>query len=85
MPFAREFCDMLEDLKATRAGQPEALAGGYPPATELFQQMEFADRTIWKHCQLAKVFNYLRRNKKLQIPAEWQGLVPDLLPEYAEG
>lgn len=75
---------MLDHLKATKAGQPQASAS-YPPATEMFQHLEYADRTIWKHCELAKVFNYLRRNKQLQIPAEWQGLVPDALPEFVEG
>ena len=69
---------MLEEMKATRKGQPE-LPHVVPPAIETFMQLEMADPEIWRHVDVKSVYNYLRRSKKLQIPAEWQHLMPKKL------
>ena len=76
MPFAREFADLREEMKGSRAGQPE-LPKELPSAVATFEQLEGADRDIWRHVDLASAFNYLRRHRRLKIPVEWQSLVPD--------
>ena len=78
VPFAREVCDMLEEMKATRQGQPE-LPHIVPTAIETFGQLEMADPQIWRHVDLKGVYNYLRRSKNLQIPAQWLHLMPKKL------
>ena len=69
---------MLEEMKATRQGQPE-LPHIVPTAIETFGQLEMADPQIWRHVDLKGVYNYLRRSKNLQIPAEWLHLMPKKL------
>ncbi|CAL1171487.1 unnamed protein product [Cladocopium goreaui] len=82
VPFARAFCDMLEDLKAACKGKPE-LPDPVPEALTSFQQMEYADPEIWRTTCFTEVYDYLRRNKKLRIPAEWQALLPARLYEVS--
>ena len=84
VPFARVFADMLEDLKRTSKGQPQ-LPNQVPSALSSFQELKCADTSVWRHVHLAPVFNYLRRNKKLRIPVEWQAFVPTHMHEVSEG
>lgn len=78
MPFAREYADLLEDMKRTRPKFPEA-PQDVPPAVVTFQQLDCADPSIWRHAHLAETFNYIRKSRRLRIPAEWQHLIPDKL------
>lgn len=78
MPFAREYADLLEDMKRTRPKFPEA-PQDVPPAVVTFQQLDCADPSIWRHAHLAETFNYIRKSRRLTIPAEWQHLIPDKL------
>ena len=78
MPFARHFCDLQGELKKNRAGQPE-LPEVTPPAIDTFQLLDVADQEVWRRADLASVFNYVRRSKKLVIPKEWQDLIPKRL------
>lgn len=78
VPFAREVCDLFEEMKSFKLGQPQ-LPSVVPPAIETFQQLRMSDPEIWRHVDLASVYNYLRRSKKLRIPVEWQHLMPSLL------
>jgi hypothetical protein len=75
MPFAREYCDMIEEMKSSCSGQPE-LPQVLPPGVVTFSWLKEADTTIWRAADLPNVFNYLRRSKRLHIPQDWQHLVP---------
>ena len=80
MPFARALIDKVEDMKSTARGQPalpmevpsllETLSAPWP-ATELDCEWDFAS--------FREVFNYLRGNRKLQIPDEFRGIIPRAL------
>ena len=80
MPFARALIDKVEDMKRTARGQPalpmevpsllETLSAPWP-STELDCECEFAG--------FGEVFNYLRGNRKLQIPDEFRGIIPKAL------
>eukprot|EP00435_Cladocopium_sp_Y103_P042265 s1020_g11.t1 len=74
---------MLEDLKAACKGKPQ-LPDQVPSALTSFQQMEHADTQIWRNAGLSKTYNYLRRNKKLRIPVEWQAVLPARLHEATD-
>ena len=84
IPFAREFADMLEDLKATCKGKP-ATPEVIPSAITSYQKLECADPSVWQNAGLANVYNYLRKCKHLKIPNEWKHLIPKKLPEVSEG
>lgn len=84
VPFAREVCDLVEDLKRTCQGQPR-LPAHVPAAIHSFQLLEPADTRVWRHARFADTFNYLRSNKKLKIPVEWQPFVPKVLHEAGFG
>ena len=73
-------CDLMEDMKRTRRGQPQ-LPSELPPALMSFQQLQPANSNIWRHVGFADVYNYLRRNKKLQIPPQWRDVVPTRMHE----
>ncbi|CAL1128905.1 unnamed protein product [Cladocopium goreaui] len=75
VPFAREVCDLMELMKKTRLGQPE-LPAVLPDALETFGNLQVADPLVWRKVNLPSVYNYLRRNKKLNIPVEWQHVMP---------
>lgn len=75
MPFARAFCDLLEEMKSTRAGQPE-LPVPVPAAVQTFELLQEADPSLWRAADLPSVFNYLRQSKRLKIPVEWAHLIP---------
>ena len=75
---------MLEDLKVTCKGQPQ-LPDPVPSAVSSFEQLEWADKSVWRYLRLESVYNYLRRHKRLTIPVEWRGLMPKRLHEVSEG
>ena len=75
MPFARHFCDLLEEMKSAKSGQPQ-LPDVVPPAIETFQRLKMSDPEVWRHVGLASVYNYVRRSKRLQIPVEWHCFMP---------
>jgi len=66
---------MIEEMKSSCSGQPE-LPQVLPPGVVTFSWLKEADTTIWRAADLPNVFNYLRRSKRLQIPQDWQHLVP---------
>lgn len=75
---------MLEDLKRTCKGQPQD-PGRAQPALTSFSELEPADPMVWRTAKLPSVFNYLRKNKRLAIPVEWQAVVPHRLQEVSQG
>lgn len=78
MPFARAYVDLHDEMIKTRLGQPQ-LPAFVPPAVQSFEQLEWADRDIWRHADLNEVFNYMRKSRRLKIPEEWQNIVPTRL------
>ena len=67
-------------MKRTRRGQPQ-LPSELPPALVSLQRLQPADSNIWRHVGFTDVYNYLRRNKKLQIPPQWRDVVPARMHE----
>ena len=77
MRFAGAVADLMETMKASCQGQPEA-PEKVPSALETFQ-MDWAttlDDELWQFTGIGDLFTYLRKNKKLQIPSEWKPFVP---------
>lgn len=80
MPFARAFVDKLERLKQSAQGMPQ-LPEVVPSALECLQNWgpDHGHSDVWQYADFASVFNYLRGSRKLKIPKEWRGTVPDHL------
>lgn len=80
MPFARTFIDKIDRLKQSAQGMPQ-LPKVVPSALESFHNWGSGedDNVIWAHADFAALFNYLRGSRKLKIPKEWRGTVPDRL------
>ena len=79
MQFAREFCDLVEELKSNVLGKPQ-LPDPVPPALETFHNgFEWANPELYRQVNLASVYNYLRRSKQLRIPHDWQPFLPEKL------
>lgn len=76
VPFARHFCDLIEEMKHNRKGQPQ-LPEVTPPAIETFQHLVVADGSLWRQVDLSSVYNYVRRSKRLVIPMEWKNFFPE--------
>ena len=75
MPFARTLVDMLDAMKSTAKGQP-ALPMELPPAlTTMGEPWPMAD-CEWSFAGFGEVFGYLRGNRKLEIPPEYQAVIP---------
>ena len=84
MPFAREYCDLIHDLKANCNGRPQ-IPKVLPSARDSFDGLQPADRSLWRHVNFAEVFNYLRQNRQLCIPVEWQDVIPKTMHEVSGG
>ncbi|CAL1170825.1 unnamed protein product [Cladocopium goreaui] len=79
MPFAREFCDLVEELKSNVQGKPQ-LPDPIPSALETFHHgFELANPELYRQVNLASVYNYLRRSKQLRIPHDWLPFMPEQL------
>ncbi|CAL1151064.1 unnamed protein product [Cladocopium goreaui] len=75
MPFARTLVDMLDAMKSTAKGQP-ALPMELPPAlTTMGEPWPMAD-CEWSFAGFGEVFDYLRGNRKLEIPPEYRAVIP---------
>lgn len=77
MPFARTLVDKLEDMKATCQGQP-LLPMSVPSVLDTIGSpwpMRDSD-CEWHYAGFAEVFQYLRGNKKLEIPPEFRAITP---------
>ena len=83
MRFARALVDLLEEMKRTAKGMPQ-LPDVVPAALECFNEWP-SDEQIGSYpfARVSQVFNYLRGNRKLKIPAEWRGSIPCMFPEWA--
>ena len=77
MAFARFLIDLLEEMKATAMGQPK-LPEVVPTALETFS-MEWHTEDVWGAAEIPELFQYLRKAKSLQIPQEWEAVVPKAL------
>lgn len=66
---------MVEEMKGDCKGLP-ALPAAVPPARSSFEALAPADPAIWRQVGFPEMFNYLRRNKHLNIPTEWKDLIP---------
>ena len=75
MPFARTMCDLVEQLKASRMGQPQ-IHGPIPSAMDVMGWEWPSDSQLWQFVDFSQVFTYLRGSKSLAIPVEWRTLVP---------
>ena len=79
MPFARAVIDLIEDMKRSAKGMPE-LPAEVPTALQSFQGWPGVDQVgEWHFAEFHHMFNYLRGNRKLSIPCEWRGVIPDRL------
>lgn len=66
-------------MKATAKGQPQ-LPAVVPTALDCFQQWPSRDETgEWPFVGFGELLNYLRGSRKLRIPPEWRGIIPDRL------
>ena len=77
-PFARAMVDMLEDLKESACGTPP-LPKLVPAALDCFTGKWVRDSRDWRYIDFGEVYNYLRGSRKLQIPPNWRGIIPDRL------
>ena len=71
-------CDLVEELKKSRAGQPEIM-GEVPSAMEVMSWKWDCDPELWQFVDFKAVYSYLRGSKSLAIPNEWRPLIPDQL------
>lgn len=62
-------------MKQSVRGKPE-LPTPLPAALETWKLPWNSEGRLWSFTGLADVFEYLRGNKKLRIPPEWQPFVP---------
>ena len=70
--------DMLEDLKESACGAP-ALPKLVPSALDCFRGPWFRDPREWQYVNFGEVYDYLRGSRKLEIPPNWRGIIPDRL------
>ena len=74
VPFAWKIVDLYPNLKSSargRAEEPEQL----PSALESFQEMP-DDHSTLDYAELLDVFNYLRQNRRMVIPKDWETIIP---------
>lgn len=72
--FGMALVDLYTDLTDTPRGQPP-IPFPAPPAFESFQKMSKTHDGL-KFADLGSVYNYLRGNKHLHIPASWKPFFP---------
>jgi hypothetical protein len=73
LQFARELVDLYHELVHSARGQP-ALPEHVPPAIQSYNLLP--ETVGLGFAGLESVFNYLRRNRSLQIPDEWKEHIP---------
>ena len=74
--FGRCLSDLYPDMVATACGAPALPScAAPPPAQQSFESLP-SDGFDLGYAKLDDVFNYLRRNRKLVIPSEWQHIIP---------
>ena len=74
--FGFKLVDLYPKLTQTPKGRAPAPADGeVPPAMTSFSEMPDSANCL-EFAQLDEVFNYLRRNRHLNIPAHWKQHVP---------
>ena len=81
MQFAGAVTDMVEKMKASCSGQPEAPPHQVPTALETFQMKWPTDLhdDLWQFAGIESLYAYLRKHKSLKIPSEWKAFVPTSL------
>ena len=74
--FGLTISEIIEDLKRCKFGCPD-LPDQVPKAVESFKESKSGkDWGLFDHADLEAVFRYLRKGTNLQIPKEWEELVP---------
>lgn len=74
--FARTVTDLFPRLVDTAFTFPDPPAP-LPSALESFLSFKEDDPHQWPYAKLAEVYSYLRRSKRLQIPAQWEPFIPN--------
>ena len=81
LQFARELVDLYHELVHSARGQP-ALPEHVPPAIQSYNSLP--ETVGLGFAGLESVFNYLRRNRSLQIPHEWKEHIPPPTSDFVQ-
>lgn len=66
-----------EGLISGGVGRPEWAGDDLPGELNVFESVSFAD--VWEDARMIDVVQYLKGNRGLKLPAEWQSVIPDSL------
>lgn len=76
--FGFKMVDLYDSLTTSARGRA-ILPTEVPNAMTSFENMPDSETDVYgafRFADLMEVFNYLRRNKHLEIPKEWRHLIP---------
>lgn len=79
LQFAFAVRDLIPTMKRYRSGQPDVpQTQWWPTALDIYRE-PWGTTDVFQFADIASLYAYLRKSKKLKIPDEWRHLVPDSL------